>query len=158
MPGIELISGENHYPTVKVSWLLEQLEKENAIGETDDSIRQVLIVIDDLVSDIKKLSGDDNFIRLFYNRRHYLPHIHIHYIITTQKWNMIPMCLRATMTMLISFAVSTKEWVTIESEVRIENIKLLTKALPLIWNVKGNFLAVDVVNNKIYKNFDKLLL
>lgn len=159
IPGIELVKGENCYPTLRITWLLGLIEESEALGKKTDTIQQILVVIDDLVSDLNKGSSDMVLMQLFYNRRHYSPHVHIHFILTTQKWNMIPAKVRSTVTIVVVFQVSDMEWGTIAKELPRDGAdKLLKKSLPLIWNKRNNFVAVNILNNCIFKNFDKLLL
>jgi hypothetical protein len=59
---------------------------------------------------------------------------------------------------LYIFAVSKKEWDSIKKEVRIDNEKVLDSLLPTIWKEKQSFIILNMVNNYIFHNFDKLLL
>jgi GTPase SAR1 family protein len=158
IPGIELILENNYWPCVKISWLLEKMEKISKEGEEKKTTQHLLIVIDDLVSDLYKQASDETMIQLFFNRRHYLPYLHIHYIIVTQKFNMVPSKIRSTFTMLYIFPISLVEWKTIINEFRVENHKALEKKLPLIWGAKKReFLALNIINKNIFISFNKLI-
>ncbi len=154
---IELTYGENAWPTIKLSWILEKLEEQSQLGQMENKTRQVLIIIDDLVSDLQRMQNDDSLVKLFYNRRHYLPDIHVHFLITTQKWNMIPARFRSTFTAIFCFPVSHTEWHSMAKEIRIENLKLLEKFLVSLWT-PNTFIIFNLLNNKIFHNFDQILM
>ncbi len=156
---IELIHGENSWPTIKLSWLIEILEEQSRAGSASvpPQTRHILIIIDDLIGDLQRLQHDEALVKLFYNRRHYMPNIHVHFIITTQKWNMIPARFRSTLTMIYCFPVSVTEWKSMIKEIRIENIRALEKFMTLLWT-PNTFIIFNLLNNKIFHNFDQILL
>lgn len=160
IPGFELVLDENYWPNIKVSWIMNKIEKQEEEGKKENDVHNILFVIDDLISDLAKQTNDDLLLNLFYNRRHITPHTHIHFIIVTQKFNMIPAKIRATLTMLYIFPVSTTEWKSIIKEVRIEGIRTLEKNLPQLWapGKTRNFLALNITNAINFLNFNKLII
>jgi hypothetical protein len=66
----------------------------------------MLIVFDDVISEMKALAGNQAFVKLFYNRRHLLEKGTISIIILGQKWNMVPTFIRHAYTFLITFPVA----------------------------------------------------
>jgi hypothetical protein len=156
--GVEFELGENHYPHINLSWLTEKIDEQQALGVSNGNIRNMLIVFDDCVGEMHSLRNDTTFTNLFFNRRHPTPNTHISMIIVTQKWTLIPLKLRTVITGLYIFPISKKEWESIKTEVRIENDKVLESLLPSIWKEKQSFIIINMVNNNIFHNFDKLLL
>jgi Poxvirus A32 protein len=160
IPGFELILDENYWPSIKTTWIFSKIEKQEEEGVKNDKIQNVLFVIDDLVSDLSKQASDEILLKLFYNRRHITPHVHLHFLIVTQKFNMIPAKIRATLTMIYIFPVSNTEWKSITREVRIEGVRILEKNLPQLW-IPGKsrcFIGVNITNSQNFLNFNKLII
>lgn len=160
IPGFELVLDENYWPSIKTTWLLAKIEKQEEEGAKDGKMRNILFVIDDLISDLSKQASDEVLLKLFYNRRHISPHVHIHFMIVTQKFNMIPAKIRATLTMLYIFPVSTTEWKSITREIRIEGVRILERNLPQLWSPgkSRNFIALNITNSQNFLNFNKLII
>jgi GTPase SAR1 family protein len=156
--GIEFELGDNHYPHINMGWINEKIEEQQSFGLSNNNIRNILLVFDDCVGEFHALNSDTSFINLFYNRRHPTPNTHISMLIVTQKWTLLPLKIRSVITGLYIFAVSKKEWDSIKKEVRIDNEKVLDSLLPTIWKEKQSFIILNMVNNYIFHNFDKLLL
>jgi hypothetical protein len=160
IPGFELTLDENYWPSIKTSWIFSKIEKQEEEGLKEGKIRNILFVIDDLVSDLSKQASDEILLKLFYNRRHITPHVHIHFMIVTQKFNMIPAKIRATLTMLYIFPVSNTEWKSITREVRIEGVRILEKNLGQLW-MPGKarcFIGINITNSHNFLNFNKLII
>lgn len=81
------------------------------------------IVIDDLVSQLKQVQNIPDFIELFYNRRHLLNHGVISFIITTQKWNMVPTVIRTCANMLILFPLTRMQIEAIYRDINVDFTK-----------------------------------
>jgi GTPase SAR1 family protein len=160
IPGFELVLDENYWPNIKTTWILNKIEKQEEEGQKEKKIRNVLFVIDDLISDLSKQTSDELLLKLFYNRRHISDHVHIHFIIVTQKFNMIPAKIRSTLTMLYIFPISISEWKTITREIRIEGVRILEKNLPQLWSPgkTRNFIGINITNSNNFINFNKLII
>lgn len=61
--------------------------------------------MDDVVSSMKNFNHPD-FIAIFYNRRHLLTEGTISFIVTTQKWNLIPTFIRVAFNMIVLFPLA----------------------------------------------------
>lgn len=152
------LDSEGWWPNLKMTWLLKVLDHQSELGSEEKKIRHIVLILDDIVSSLKAQQNDEQLISLFYNRRHFKPFIHIHFIITTQKWNMIPTKFRAVITKLYVFPITTTEWKTIKDEIPVENIKTLEKHLGVLWGKPNNFILMNLVNKKIFSQFDELLI
>jgi hypothetical protein len=69
----------------------------------------MLIIFDDAVAHIKTLANHPDFISLFYNRRHLLHNGTVSFIVTTQKWNLLPTFIRSACNMLVLFPLSSHQ-------------------------------------------------
>lgn len=68
----------------------------------------MLIVMDDVLSQLKG-NHDTKLIDLFYNRRHLLKKGCINIVVTSQKWNMLPVYVRSGMNMIFLYALSKQQ-------------------------------------------------
>ena len=113
---------------------------------------KVLIVLDDVISDIK---NNDFFMKLLYNRRHIGGGISI--VILTQVYNRLPLSLRKVCTQLVFFNSSNKkELMSIYDDfinIPEESYKALCK---YIFDDKHNFMVLNTTDKIFYKNFNKL--
>lgn len=68
----------------------------------------MLIVMDDVLSYLK---GNQSplLIDLFYNRRHLLTEGCINILVTSQKWNMLPVYIRTGVNMLFIYPISKQQ-------------------------------------------------
>lgn len=68
----------------------------------------MLIVLDDVVATMKSLNNPD-FVSLFFNRRHLLNEGNISFLVTSQKWNMVPTFIRGAYNMIIAFPMAKQQ-------------------------------------------------
>lgn len=68
----------------------------------------MLIIMDDVLSQLKG-NHDVKLIDLFYNRRHLLKKGCISIVVTSQKWNMLPVYVRSGMNMIFLYALSKQQ-------------------------------------------------
>ena len=62
--------------------------------------------MDDVISSLKGSASDKSFIDLFYNRRHILRAGTISFLISGQKWNLVPTFIRSAYTSMFLFPLS----------------------------------------------------
>ncbi len=125
-------------------------EVVNSVSDTDDKI---LIVLDDVISDIK----DDEFMqKLIFNRRHTAGGVSL--IIITQVYNKLPLQFRKCCTDLVLFNTSNK--IELESIFReFINISKTDYQQIIRYCFKGSnhdFIWIDNLKNLFYKNFNLL--
>jgi hypothetical protein len=152
---IDLVVGENWYPTLNLSWIYEELSKL----QNKESTKQVLIIFDDCVSEMNKLNNVPDFTKLFYNRRHILPNVCVSIFLTTQYWVKIPSCLRSIGTGLFIFKVNQTEWSKITKELTIQdNSHILKTVVSTLGSKPFTFLYLNFINNKYYLNFESQII
>lgn len=152
------VNEENWWPTIKMAWLLQKIEEESEKGVLERKTRHILIILDDVISYLKTQQNDDQLVALFYNRRHFKPMVHIHFLITTQKWNMLPCKIRAVLTGAMVFPLTAIEWKNLKNELPFENLKAIEKNLPLLWSAPNDFIFFNFFNKKVFAQFDEILL
>lgn len=68
----------------------------------------MLVIMDDVVSTLKS-NNSHRLIDLFYNRRHLLKNGCISILVTSQKWNMMPVYIRSGMNMVFLYSMSKQQ-------------------------------------------------
>lgn len=153
--GIELTLNKNWYPTLNMDWIYKELEK---ISE-EKIQKQVLLIFDDCVSEMNKISATSDFTKLFYNRRHIFPNVCVSIFLTTQYWVKIPSAIRSLNTGLFIFKINQTEWVKITKELTIPDTSHILKSIILTMGTKPfSFLYLNFNNNKYYLNFDSQII
>jgi energy-coupling factor transporter ATP-binding protein EcfA2 len=152
------VDDKSWWPGIKMTWLLQKIEDESLLAQEESRTRHILIILDDVISSIKTQQNDEQLIALFYNRRHFRPGVHVHFLITTQKWNMIPTKIRAVLTGVMVFPITLVEWKHIKVELPFENLKAVEKNLPLLWNHPNDFIFFNFLNKKVFAQFDEVLI
>jgi hypothetical protein len=146
----------------QVSMLFHELNYENlntaynAIQDWSEAGERTVIYIDDMTQDLK--THDNEFILnvMSLNRRH----LKLNIIITSQTYRKIPITIRKSASTMILFHLPNKA----------ENNAVFSEVLNISldeWNLiydhvykrgKHNFLLLDVVNQKFFKNFEEAIL
>lgn len=160
----EIILDEtNHRNYLDVEWIYETLFKYKTYIEgksTDFVDRNILIIMDDIIAQIKKAEKDDKFLSLFYNRRHILgDKFLISTIITTQKYSLCPAKIRSVLTAVIAFPLMSMDWKRLEEECIYDSFdrKWTNKFLKDIKEEKFSFIYIRLDNSRIFYKFEKCL-
>lgn len=82
-------------------------ELEGLIEKIQDDEHKVLLILDDVITDIK---NHDYILKLIYNRRHIAGSISI--CLTSQNFNKIPLAIRKACTDLVFFSTGNKREIT----------------------------------------------
>jgi hypothetical protein len=128
--------------------------KMNALGN-NYSLESSLIIIDGFANALK-----DNDISIALNEVIIKTrHLNCSWIMTLQAYNLCPQILRKQITNAIIFKPkNNKEWLSFGGELLNMKKDDLTTLYNYVFDVPYNHLDVDTVENKIYKNFNKLEL
>ena len=140
--------------------LMEDILDEEKNGDNLNN----LIVLDDSVRDLTK---SKILCKTILNRRHCCQdpdkegHAGLSIIITSQKYNMVPMALRLNMSQVIVFRTENqKELNTIKEELLGDLTKKeQDELLKISWHDKHDFLYIDSFKPKkerYYRNFDRI--
>lgn len=154
--GFEL-TDDNWYPTLNLTWIFNKIEEQEN-KYVDGKKRQILLVLDDCISDIKANQNNSSLVKLFFNRRHLFPHVEVQIILTSQQWTMIPLRFRTILTGIFLFKTNKTQWISISKEIILESIRNLTSILDKIWKKPHDCLYINNETESCYHNFDKLLI
>lgn len=131
-----------------INWFFKVL---NDIEEKTKPIN-ILIIIDDFISFIKKNQYNPNLISLFYNRRHIVKNGIISIILTSQRYMTIPPQIRSTCNMLVLFRLSYRDIL----KVCDENISISNKKFISLFD-NGKFVICNLESNTYYSEFDQVV-
>lgn len=155
-------------------WIEEKIKYVNAINKKKDQYSNVLLIIDDLVADLKSDSQNKRLLSLIFNRRHRIDNVKknkiflfsffsskkkgmLSIISTTQKYRTLPTAFRVTSTFIIAFKNNPSEIKTISEELIYSNVDFLSIFNDIFFNKKygdKNFIIYNIDNNKIFADFE----
>ncbi len=143
---------ENFYEELNDASISSIYDKVNEWSAKDE---KTLLFIDDMTADLKKSKPViDTMKRMIFNRRH----LKMNLIITAQSYVNIPLDIRKNITNLILFKPPKKEMEIIFEEL-IENKKdLFVDIMKMTYGEKHNFLFVNVPTQRMFKNWDELVI
>ncbi len=146
------LPAENFYDELNDASISAIYERVNEYSREDE---KTLLFIDDMTADLKKSKTIiDTLKKMIYNRRH----LKLNLIITAQSYVNIPLDVRKNITNLILFKPPKKEMELIFEEL-IENKKdLFVDIMKMTYGEKHNFLFVNVPTQRMFKNFDELII
>jgi adenylate kinase family enzyme len=148
----------------------KKLDPDNIYGDlTDDSITQVynkingfsaenektILLIDDMTASLKASKFiQETLKKLIYNRRH----LKLNIIITAQSFCNIPLDVRKNIQNLILFKPAKKEFELVFDELFESKKDLFLKIMKLTYDQKHNFLFMNVPTQRLFKNWDEVLI
>ena len=143
---------ENFYEELNDGTIENIYEKVNGYSKDNE---KTLLFIDDMTADLKKSKYViDTLKKLVFNRRH----LKLNIIITAQSYNNIPLDLRKCITSIIIFKPPKKELEILFQEL-IENKKdLFLDIMKMVYTDKHNFLFINVPTQKMFRNWDELII
>ena len=143
---------ENIYNELNEATINEIYNKIKIHSENDE---KSLLFCDDMTADLKKSKFIiDTMKKLIYNRRH----LKLNIIITAQSYVNIPLDVRKNISSLLLFKPPKKELEIIFEEL-IENKKdLFLDIMKMTFNEKHNFLFINVPTQRMFKNWDELII
>ena len=152
--GLELELDVNWYPSFNLQWIYEKM---NVLKEKTTT-QQVLLILDDCVSELKGFETKPDFNRLFYNRRHLLPNVCVSIFLSTQYWTKIPSSVRTIATGLFIFSINSTEWSKLTKETPVNDNPKLKTVVSSLNSKPHSFIYINFNNNKKYLNFESELL
>lgn len=118
-------------------------------GEEDENN---CIIFDDMTAYLKKNDTRKLFEELVFNRRH----LHTSVFFLVQSWKSIHLDLRKMFSNIFVFKVAKKELYSIWDEVIEEDIELLPDISKLVFDKKYNFLFINNLEKRLFKNWDEI--
>jgi Poxvirus A32 protein len=108
-----------------------------------------------MTADLKKTKViQDVLKRIIYNRRHLKCNI----ILTAQSYNNIPLDMRKCITNLIMFRPPKREMEILFSELVESKREMFQDIMNLTYDQKHNFLFVNIPSQRMFKNWDEILI
>lgn len=155
-PDLELELEKNWYPTLNLEWLSKKFTELTIL----DKQQQVLVILDDCVSELKSLENKPEFTKLFYNRRHIKPKVCVSIFLTSQYWSKIPASIRGMCTGIFIFSINSTEVSKMIKELPFgDNTTKIKTIISTLGNSKPHeFIYINFINNKKYLNFESELL
>lgn len=153
----------NHRNFVDPPWLHQTLRDFKEFCEEQDpehGEKNILIIFDDVIAELRKLEKDPSLMSLFYNRRHILgSKFLISHLVTTQKYTMCPPKLRSALTAVIAFPMMAMDWRKLEEECIYDSFdrKWTSRFLKDCKEQKFSFIYIRLDNSKIFYKFEKCL-
>lgn len=142
-----LMDKGNWRPGLDLEWLNKKLSKIKPK-------KNVLVVLDDVIGEIKVKENDALMMKLFFNRRHLIEGGTVSFFITTQKYIVCPTRIRSCLTSLMIFKVQINDWKVIRDEcVFTDDPAKITYTLKIL-NKPYNFLYVRLDTGDIYEKFE----
>jgi len=141
-------------------WIIEKISSFDS-----KKYINVLLILDDFVSEIKDSELNVNLKKILFNRRHLIENGMVSIIITTQKYKSIPTVIRAIINHIIFFRLNPSEEDAIQDE-QIHDTSVDFKSITKFVfgdissnetqkeQQKNNFLIYNKAEQKLFKNFD----
>jgi hypothetical protein len=135
---------------------------DSSINEIHDRIdgyskndEKTLLFIDDMTASLKSSPYIQATLkRLIYNRRH----LKLNVIITAQSYKNIPMDIRKNITNLVLFKPSKTELESIFDEIVESKKDVFMDIMKIAYDDKHNFLFINVPSQRLFKNFDEIII
>jgi len=129
------------------------LENLNEV-ETNLSDGNNIIIMDDMTAYLKDNEISKKLKEFVYNRRHK----HLSIIFLVQSWISVPKDIRKLFSNIFIFKVSKKEMETIFEEVIELPKDYILPIIKLVFDKPYQFLFVNTDSQRMFKNFDELLI
>ena len=127
----------------------DRIDKWSKEGE------KTLLFVDDMTADLKKSKFIiDMMKKLIYNRRH----LKLNIIITAQVYPNLPLDIRKCITSLILFKPPKAEFERVFDELIESKKEIFEDIMKLVYNEPHNFLFVNVPSQKMFKNWDEIII
>ena len=139
--------------------LYEQLEYEN-LKECIDRIKSTdsdennCIIFDDMTAYLKNKETLQMLKELIYNRRH----LHTSIFFLVQTWYSVPKDIRKLFSNLFIYKTSKSELEAIFEEIVEQDKDIIPKISKFVFDKPYNFLFLNTDSQKLYKNWDEILL
>jgi len=168
-PSLTTIKGDDPFELIPDNQKFKEAtldNLDNILGQIDNSGEKVLLILDDVISDVRgKGKGDieNKLQKIFFNRRHLCgAGGSCSIIATSQTYNKICPKLRKTASHYILFANrQKKEQKSIFEEIILIPEKEYNDVLKYTYDKKHNFMYIDTTKGQdemLHKNFNRLVV
>lgn len=127
----------------------------NKIENFSQNNEKTILFIDDMTASLKSsMYIQETLKKLIYNRRH----LKLNIIITAQSYCNIPLDVRKNIQNLILFKPSKKEFEIIFDELMENKKEIFLKIMKMAYDEKHNFLFMNIPSQRLFKNFDEIII
>ena len=155
LPPEQIIRG---FSEDKLQEVIDKEEDEERERDEDEEPTKILMIFDDVVSQIKK--NLPSMLHLAFNRRHIGGGVSI--MLISQKFNKIPLELRTVATGMFFFATKNRQEIeSVWKEYADTSKETFFKVLKYIFDTRHNFLYINLAQpsgQTMYKNFNQLTI
>jgi hypothetical protein len=148
----KVLPEENFYDELNESTITEIY---NRIDEYSKNDEKTILFIDDMTADLKRSKTVESVLkRIVYNRRH----LKVNIILTAQSYVNIPLDIRKCITSCIMFRPPKKEMEILFNELIESKKEMFIEVMKTVFTDKHNFLFVNIPSQRLFKNFDELII
>ena len=148
---LELPMGDNWKPCLDIPWIFSEIGKLPTGSNA-------LVVLDDVVAEVKKEQNNKELMKLIFNRRHLIPKGTVSIILTSQKYMVCPTRIRSCLSALILFKLNPSDWKKVREEcIQAESMEA-GALIKDTFSKPYSFLYCRLDNGDIYKNFSEKIL
>ncbi|HMW40264.1 MAG TPA: ATPase/DNA packaging protein [Saprospiraceae bacterium] len=164
-PEIQL-GPDNHSLTLNTAWIYSRLYRYRDFinnkykDEETQPCKNILIIFDDVIGDLKQNERNPDLISLFYNRRHLLgDKFMISIVVTTQKYILCPPKIRSVLTGVMAFVLMRMDWLKLQEECIYDSLdkRVIDRFYRSLLNEPYAFLYIRLDNGKVFYKFEKCL-
>ena len=157
LPTMKCQEGVNFFTTFSLKVIQQILDWINSNHSTSN----ILFIFDDIISSLKASQNDKKLTSLFFNRRKLIEKGTISFLITSQKYKLLPPSIRSNITFLVIFRQSGNDLEHVLNENLVAPKKLRSIQLDMINNhltsQEHNFAYFNCNTGRTYLNFDSVL-
>ena len=149
IPGIAM-DEENWRTYLDLEWLMKKI-KSQPRGSN------VLVILDDVIADIKKEQNNPLIMKLIFNRRHLIPDGTVSFIIAAQKYIVCPTRIRSCLTSIIVFKTQPSDWRKIKEECLYMDKGIEVSVVGNVYSKPYSFIYARLDNGELYNKFEEKL-
>lgn len=118
---------------------------------------KALIILDDVIADIKKMEHSPEIQRMFFNRRHWIPGVEVSFLVTAQNYKRLPNMFRSILTFIIMFNIPPKDLKYVADEQIYNNNSGIREIIQQHFKQqKHNFVYIRLDKYTMFLNFERL--
>lgn len=145
---------ENITDSYDIEWINEKIKCINEAYPTE--YINALFILDDVIGSVNSARHSESLMSFVFNRRHIIKNGMTSIIITTQKFNVLPTCLRAVMNVLVLFSAIRKEIEVIKDNLIYGQVDF--DDICDFCFKEDSFLIYNISHGLFFKNFDNILI
>jgi hypothetical protein len=136
---------------------LQRKTNKNTPHSNNNGGYKALIILDDVIADIKKAEQSSELQRMFFNRRHIVDGVVANFVITAQNYRRFPNMFRSVLTYIIFFNIPPKDLkIVAEEQIYSSNSGIKNVIQQHFKQSPHNFVYIRLDKYAIFLNFENL--